>query len=344
MQQPLIVFVLSLTCIIPILPACGDDEGGDGDTRDAGEGAGEADRGGSGSGARNDGNSSRGGKDAGGDAAAAADDAEPLTIRFKATLGAQELACGREYPDQGSTDVTVTPQDFRFFVEEVKLIEQDGEAHELRFDEREPFQTQAVALLDFTDGAGQCKPGRPTVNTTITGRIEPGEYTSLELVIGVPEEINHQNIALAKAPLSDSSTHWGWQMGYRFLMAEVLPVGVVAEQPDPDADAGIAHGDNPHGGPGLASIVHIGSGGCEGSNAAGYTCSRPNRNRVRLEDFDPESDTIVADLSKVFEGVDLEARAECHGPDPACKPAYEALGVDIASGAALDSQSVFRVE
>lgn len=309
---------------------CGDDD--DDSAADGGADTG-ADQSGSGGAGGRAGSSGRGGS--GGRGGQGSDDdagvaEQPVTIRFKATVGDEELVCGREYDDQGSSKIKATPQDFRFFVESVKLIAKDGSEVPVRFDERAPFQTRDVALLDFTNGQGSCAPGT-TTNTTITGKVPAGEYNGIVFVNGVPESVNHQNIAVAKPPLQDASTYWGWQSGYRFIMAELLPTTL------PEADAGA----DPTGG---ASFVHIGSGGCSGANATGFSCSRANRNAIKLSDFDPENDMVVADLGKVFANVNLETGLECHGPSPACSALYSALGLELATGTARDAQEVFRVE
>jgi uncharacterized repeat protein (TIGR04052 family) len=316
-----------------IAQGCGDDEDGaaDSGTDSGGDQAGRGGSGGRGGAGGRSGAGGRGGQSAG---QGSDDDAglaeRSVTIRFKAKIGDEDLACGREYDGLGSSKVQATPQDFRFFVESVKLISKDGAEVPVRFDERAPFQTKDVAFLDFTDGQGSCAPGA-TTNTTITGKVPVGDYSGIVFVNGVPESINHQNIAVAKPPLQDASTYWGWQSGYRFIMAELLPTA------QPDADAGV----DPTGG---ASFVHIGTGGCTGANATGFTCARANRNAIKLDDFDPETDTVVADLGKVFANVNLETGLECHGPSPACNALYSALGLELATGKALDAQEVFRVE
>jgi uncharacterized repeat protein (TIGR04052 family) len=264
----------------------------------------------------------------GGDAGAVAD--QDVTIRFKAKLGDEDLACGREYTGQGSGKIRATPQDFRFFVQSMKLVAEGGAEVPVVFDDRAPFQTKDVALLDFTDGKGSCAPGENT-NTTITGKVPAGKYRGVVFSNGVPEALNHQNISVAKAPLQDATMYWGWASGYRFIIAEMLPTDL----PATDTDAGASSG---------ASFVHIGASGCAGGNTTGYTCARNNVNEIHLNDFDPETDSIVADLSEVFANVNLETGVECHGPSPACSALYSAIGLDLETGKAVATQSVFRVE
>ena len=322
--------------------ACGDDDadgdqGGRGGSTASESGRGGnggsqagAGRGGSGSAgkagsASNAGRGGEGGSDA-------SSDGSPIEIRFKAKVGDSDLDCREEYDGQGSTKVRARVQDFRVFVEEVSLIKADGEKVRVVFEDRAPFQTKDVALLDFTERTGACINGSASVNTTITGRVPDGEYTGIEFVNGVPETLNHKNITTQKAPLQDPSLFWGWQSGYRFIVAEILPTS-----PAEAADAG-------SGEVGTATFVHIGSAACTGSNADGYSCARPNRNRVVLDGFDPAKSTIVADLGKVFAMVDLSKGIECHGPNPECANMYASFGIEQSSGKVLETQSVYRVE
>jgi uncharacterized repeat protein (TIGR04052 family) len=223
-------------------------------------------------------------------------------------------------------------------VEDIRLITSSGDEARVVFDDKSPFQTKDVALLDFTDRQGTCTAGGETINTTITGKVAPGDYTGIVFVNGVPETLNHQNLTLAKPPLQDASTNWGWSSGYRFIMTGVIVDAADRNALDPgELDAGVVSSG--------ANIVHIGAGGCSGTTGAGgFTCTRPYRTRIKLDAFNPEADTIVADLGKVFEGVDLKDAIDCHGPGPECAPAYDALGLNVDTGATVDSQTVFRVE
>jgi uncharacterized repeat protein (TIGR04052 family) len=338
-----------VSCFLWCLAGCGDDaEAGSPDAGPAagsgGGGKGSAAAGGrSGSSATagRAGTAGRSGAGGGAPETDAGDGRQAVTIRFKAKLGDQDLQCGKEYADQGSAKHRATPQDFRFFVEEIRLISADGKQHPVRFAERAPFQQEGVALLDFTDGSGACGSGGAVLNTEVTGSVEAGEYRGVVIVNGVPERLNHQNISVAKPPLQDGSTYWTWQSGYRFILAELLPTDV---EPAPEEDAGAPDPHNPHGAASVASFVHVGATGCVGNNTDGYECSFPNRTEIRLDDFDPEADFIVADLGKVFEDVDLSHAVGCHGAGPDCAPTYAAFGLSLESGKPDREQKVFRVE
>lgn len=305
----------------------------------------------------------------------AGDGMRAVTIRFKAKLGSEELVCGRTYEGQGKNQVKATPQDFRFYVQEVRLLHKGSKEEErVIFDIKAPFQRAEVALIDFTDGAGQCGgSGGSVVNTTITGKVPAGEYDGVVFVNGVPEELNHAGPAeTAGAPLDDVTLFWSWLGGYRFIIAELLSAQPMldagshdagpADGGTPDAspadgavqDAGSAEAGADGGGAGGhgggqgatagAAFVHIGSTACSGAPATGFSCTRKARNEIRLADFDPSRDTIVADLAAVFKESDLSKPPQCHGIDAPCVAPYAAFGVDMNTGNPSATQQVFRVE
>ena len=266
------------------------------------------------------------------DAGATSKGEQTVEIKFKAKFGGADLACGEWYDNPGISKVRVTVQDFRWFVEEVRLLARDGSEVKVQLDERAPFQTKDVAMLDFTDGTGRCEGGGSVVNTSITGKVPRGEYTGIVFTNGVPEMLNHANITDAKPPLQDTTLYWSWRSGYRFIVTELL----IEEGASEIEDAGTS---DP-----TSKFMHIGAGGCT-ETPPNYTCARPNRSVIRLDDFDPFTDTITADLAKVFENIDLTSQeVQCHGASPVCKPGYEAFGVSFDTGMPQDTQTVFGVE
>jgi len=244
---------------------------------------------------------------------------QPVTIHFAAQVGAAPFACGTRYADVGSTQASVEPQDFRFFVHDIRLIAADQSEVGVEIDERAPFQTRGTALLDFEDATGGCLSGDAATNTQVTAHVPPGEYTGIAFRIGVPESANHADPALQPAPLAAGSMSWGWLSGYKFLRAEL------------GAESG-------------ASVLHLGSTACSGDPVAGsFTCSRANRPEVRLDHFAASSDVVIADLAALFAGVDLSLPGLCHSSGAACEPFFHSLGVDLANGQSAPGQTVFRV-
>lgn len=297
--------------------------------------------------------------DGGADAGA---DLQRVEIRFRAKIGSEELVCGQTYAGLGTTGTRATPQDFRFFVEQVRLINARGQEVPLVFEERSPHVAEQVALIDFTDGAGACAAsGASTTNMVIAGRVPRDTYDGVVIVNGVPATLNNAAPGEAPAPLRAPGAHWGWRDGYRFMMAELLPVASLGDAGAGDAgggthhagdagthDAGSSDAGAPHAAGGGASFVHSGSTGCSGTPGTGITCNtdsfRANRAEVRLPRFNPATQYVVADLGAVFAGVDLMKGAVCHGTGAACAPMFTALGIDPATGRPSATQTVFRVE
>lgn len=244
---------------------------------------------------------------------------EPVTLQFAAQVGEAPFACGSGYDGVGSPGSHVEPQDFRFFVHDIRLIAADASEVPVEIDERAPWQGLGTALLDFEDASGACLSGDAATNTQVTGHVPPGDYTGIAFRIGVPEGANHGDPAVQPAPLAAGSMTWGWLSGHKFLRAEL----------------GSAAG---------GGVLHLGAAACSGDPAGGsVTCSRSNRPEVSFAEFDPASDVIIADIGALFAGSDLSTPLLCHSAGAACEPLFERLGVDLANGQSAPGQSVFRV-
>lgn len=258
-------------------------------------------------------------------AAQAALDPVPVTLTFAAKVGQEDFACGESYEAVGSPPATVQPQDFRFFVQDVRLVTGAGEEVPVTLEERAPWQSSQVALLDFETTRGLCFNGDAATNAVVTGSVPPGDYQGVVFSNGVPAALNHSDPASQPDPLTAGGMHWGWLSGFRFLRAELSgPLGAT--------------------GPGIG-LLHAGSSSCGGSPQDGsVVCSRPNRNEVRLGGFDPASSVIVADIAEIFSATDLSGGSLCHSAGPACASMFSSLGVDLLSGQPSGGQTVFRVE
>jgi len=259
-----------------------------------------------------------------------------VTIHFKATVGSAPFACGTTYQNQGTTGTAVTPRDFRFYVQSVRLIDAQGQEVPLAMDVRSPWQTADVALLDFEDGSAECVDGNPEMNTTITGAVPAGSYTGIVFNNGVPDPLNHGDPLTLPAPLQAGAMTWGWLYGFKFVKAEM---GATAT-PAADAAAGLG-------------LVHLGSIGCDNSIDGGtpdfnsppsVVCSQPDRNEIRLTGADPTLRTIVADVGAIFAATDLSKDQQCHSAGDACPSMFWALGLDFATGARLTTQTVYHFE
>lgn len=259
-----------------------------------------------------------------------------VALHFKATVGSKAFACGTTYTGQGSSNTTVEPRDFRFYVQDVRLLDQNGKAVPVVLDARSPWQTPEVGLLDFEDGTGACVDGNSQMNDVITGVVPNGKYSGVIFVNGVPDDLNHGDPLHLPAPLQVGVMTWGWLFGFKFVKAEL---GATAE-PAGDAEPGLG-------------LVHVGSTGCSNVNDGGQpdfnspptvACSQANRNEIRLEGFAPATSTIVADIGALFGGIDLSVNNQCHSEGPSCPTEFAALGLDFTTHARKTTQSMYRVE
>ncbi|MET0283162.1 MAG: MbnP family copper-binding protein [Polyangiales bacterium] len=289
-----------------------------------------------------------------------------IELKFAAHFTDQgELECGQSYTGQGTKQSEVTPKDFRFYVQSVKLKATTGEEVALKFDDLTSggFQTSEIALLDFTTSGGECEGGPTASNTVIKGTVPANlTYNGVHVVIGVPETLNHSDPTKAPAPLQAPGASWDWVAGYRFLIAEVLTTtnadagtphgggmdaghdahgGGDAGGGHSAGDAGGGHGGHGEAEPGLG-FVHLGSTGCT-KNGEQYSCTKQNRAEFTLTGFDPDRDTIKADVGAVFGTADLSGAVQCHGSGASCTPMFDQLGVDISTGAPNGLQKVFSV-
>lgn len=240
-----------------------------------------------------------------------------VTIRFKAVVGDQDFACGQSYAAQGSTNTTVTPQDFRFFVQDVALIRSDGKRVPVRLKVRPPWQAKTVALLDFEDKKPPCA-GNTELNTELTGDIPSGTYTGLTFVNGVPEDLNHVDPVMLPDPLlSYRDLFWDTQRGFRFVKAEL-------DQLDPGSGNG---------------VFQLGSSDCAGDP---LRCAKPNRNLVEIDDFNVCSDVVLADIGEIFAYNNLGQPTACTPSGEYCVPMFDAIGVEYDTGEPQEGQTVFR--
>jgi uncharacterized repeat protein (TIGR04052 family) len=279
--------------------------------------------------------------------------ASAVTIRFRAKVGSDDFACGRPALPAPGARFPVEPIDFRFFIDRLRLITRSGQEVPVQLSERLPYQTSEVALIDFTSGSGACLPGVAAANTMVTGAVPTGDYSGIAFSTAVPLSLNHGDPALAPLPLQTPGAHWTWRQGYRFLLASVRAqrnqdAGVLDARVNDagGSDAGSPPASGGHGGgaaPGYAEL-HVGALGCLGGVGVGFNCQIPNRNEVRLMQFDPMGSTVVADLGALFAGLDVLGGIACHDNATECGSAYSALGLDPTTGAPLSTQQVFRLE
>jgi uncharacterized repeat protein (TIGR04052 family) len=253
-----------------------------------------------------------------------------VKIRFRAKVLDRAFACGERYEGIGKTRSTVDPADFRFFIQDLKLVDKSGKAVPVNMKTQAPWQDAKVALIDFEDQRGACGQGTPATNDTIIGSVPAGDYNGVEFTNGVPEELNHSDPVTGPAPLQiDSALSWSWLTGFKFFIAELhQSMDTVAS----DADGGVLAGG--------VGLVHVGSNACKANEG----CLHANRNLVRLMRFDPDKDVIVADIGAIFADTDLTLDAQCHSAGEFCPPLFANVGVDWTTGASAKTQTIYRIE
>jgi len=248
----------------------------------------------------------------------------PVQIEMMVQPGGEALACGDVLTGIGADGAEFTYRGLRLFVSDVRLG-RGSDAQSVRIANQDPWQDGRVALLDFEDGRSECAVGTAPVRFTIRGAVdEPVESPGLSFTIGVPFDVNHQDVATASGPLSLTSMFWNWQGGYKFLRL--------------DGSAG-----------GSPYNMHLGSTGCDGGPMGGVTeCQNPNRVEVVLDTFALDDSLVTIDLEALFSGASMTNTEEtppgCMSApqDPECTVIFSNLGLAYGEVPAGD-QSTFGV-
>jgi hypothetical protein len=163
---------------------------------------------------------------------------QPVNIQFAAEINGQPFACGQSYSNVGTTKSTITPSDYRLYVSEVNLVRKDGSTVPVQLTQDGVWQYQNVALLDFENGTGPCRNGTAPTNTTVRGNAPAGDYVGVELTVGVPFALNHQDPTVAPAPLNSTAMFWNWQGGYKFIKFDTTSSGLSEQKPAAANDMG----------------------------------------------------------------------------------------------------------
>lgn len=257
-----------------------------------------------------------------------------VTIRFAALVGERSAACGMIYSGVGAEGSTITLNDFRFFVSNVRLINSVGDEVPVELTQDGQWQYENVTLLDFEDGSGMCgEAGNAELNDKVIGTVPEGEYTGLVFDLGVPFALNHLDTSTAPAPLNIPAMWWNWQFGYKFVRIDMMTPG----------------GQTP------AWLIHLGSTGCEAadtSSAPEEPCANSNIVTVRFDAFNAVENFVIADAASLLSGVNLnesvpEPPGCMSGPDdPDCVSLFPGFGLDLATGAmaADGTQAFFRAD
>lgn len=270
--------------------------------------------------------------------------AQPVTIQFAFQAGEQPVTCSTAVEALGTTQSPVQVNDARFYVSNVRMVNDKGEETPVTLDQDGLWQVDDVALLDFEDASGGCADaGTPELNTSIRGTVPEQTFvcpecepTAILFDLGVPFALNHLDVTMAPSPLNIPAMWWNWQGGYKFVRIDLK------------TDAAATDG---------AWFIHLGSTGCQApdkNTPPEQPCTKPNRASIRLDGFDVTQNVIVADLATLLADVNLSEStpqpAGCmSGPDdPDCTALIPAFGLDLGTGlcaeAGCPTQQFFRVE
>lgn len=237
-------------------------------------------------------------------------------LHFAAVVGTHPFECGTAYGSLGSASDSVTPEYFRFYVSNVRLVDDSGREVPLALRQDGTWQQRDVAFLSFERDPG-CANGSPQDHEEIVGTAPPGRYAGVRFTVGIPQALDHADATIASSPLNLSDMFWSWQSGYKFVRFD----GRVRTA----------------GGASKAFVFHLGSTGCTDGGEA-TTCRNPNEVPVELRGFSPATSTIVADVAALLRGSDLERGGGCMMMDgEPCDGELRALG--LRGG----TQTVFRV-
>lgn len=259
-------------------------------------------------------------------------ESKTVAINFAGQVGDAAFACGETYR-VGTTDAAVTPQDFRFYISQVALVDAAGNEVPLVLRQDGKWQHQDVTLIDFEDKSGACGNGTAETNSQVIGSVPAGDYAGLKFTLGIPFGLNHIDSTLAPSPLNLTSLWWNWNAGYKFARADLMPV---MEMSQLKQHGGGSHGGGDAMGKAQPFNIHLGSVGCQmDRTAAPVACKIPNRVVVMMDDFDPETDVVVADLAALLSSTDLTAENQEGTPvgcmsspsDRDCAGIMETLGL-----------------
>ena len=280
---------------------------------------------------------------------------ERVEISFAGRLAGKPFACGAQYDGVGTKKSTVTPQDLRFFVSDIELLDANGKAVPVTLDQDGVWQYKSLTLIDLEDGKGACRNGNPAMHTGATGTVPAGNYRGLRFTVGVPFELDHISPLSAPSPLNMTAMFWSWQGGYKFIRAEVALVGNSANAAGPMVEnKAPAHTEAPGDRSPRSSgfPVHLGSTGCASASpttAPATECKNPNRVSVTLPVFDAAKDVVIFDLGKLLADLDVTTNTPNTAPgcmsgenDPDCIPIMKALGIPFRSAPASPQVVFYR--
>lgn len=290
------------------------------------------------------GSSSESGSESGGSSSSTGEAVRDVTIQFAGRINGVDAACDTSFTSVGSETSDAQVRDFRFYVSNIRLVDDQGSEVPVELEQDGVWQYENVALLDFEDGTGFCADtGNADLNTTIVGTVPEGNYDGIRFDIGVPDELNHTDPNTAEPPLNVLSMNWSWLAGRKFVRFDLdVDTGEVDMDENP-----IIFGWN----------THLGSQGCTNGDPANPNepptdpCTRPQRPAISFDTFDPDTNTVVVDAGSLLADVDVSSNLQgapgCmsfYPPDPMmqdadCAAVFPNYGMDWDTGDCVDGCS-----
>jgi len=251
---------------------------------------------------------------------------EDVTIEFQGMVGDQTFVCGSQYENLGLSNDTIFPADFRLYLHNIRLIDDQGREVLVGLTQDGAWQLEDLVLLDFENKQTPCNLGTVQTNSTVHGKVPPGNYKGIRFSLGVPFRLNHAPASSPPSPpLTLSAMFWSWQGGFKFLRIDEA----------------------------LDTVrVHLGSTGCVALSPTSVShCERPNVGEIFLPKFDPATDIIAVDMKALLADSDLQVNQVDTPPgcmstpdDSDCAPIMQNLGVNFANGMPDPSrQTFFRI-
>ncbi len=240
---------------------------------------------------------------------------QEVTIKFAAKVGNKPFSCGSNYK-LGKSATTVTPLDFRLYISDISLIDNNNKSIPLVLKQDGKWQYQNVALIDFENKTGACTNGTVETRNIVVGTIPQGQYKGLKFTLGLPENLNHEDSTLAPSPLNLTSLWWNWQFGYKFARIDFA-------QSAKTQSTEIYQHKNGEKEAGNAFFIHLGSTGCQAettSQKPTMKCTNPNTAIVNLTNFDSSKNTIAIDIAKLVGDTDLTRNQENTAPGCMSEP------------------------
>ena len=233
-------------------------------------------------------------------------------------------------------DPGIAIRDLRFYLHQVELLDDNGQAHAVQLTPISPWQSERVALIALTGSPG---------NAELHGQVaHSAKFTGIRFTVGVPFALNHANPLTAAAPLNRADLFWTWASGYKFMRVDLAEDSVAKENL---AKPGLTK-------PGREWAFHLGSTGCSSASALrppALPCAQPNTIRVELRGFDPTQQPVQVQLNELIDAMHATTTAACTGDyqhNPSCAVAYSRTGLDVASGqcsgGVCSAQRLFGIE